>query len=88
MEHDQLLIAMCWVVEGIKVERQVPGWSVERLDEQAHQHTPQPPQVGDRHRVLESRQRGLTGEIGIVGEAVVDQLEDGVRSLGMVDPEN
>ena len=66
------------VVEGIEVEREVVGRRVERLDEQIDQHVAQPPEVGDRDGVLEPRQRGLAGEVGIVGESVGDELEDGV----------
>src|SRR5512135_247012 len=53
MEHDQLLAAMRGVVEGVEVEREMPRWPVERLDEEVDQHVPQPVQVGDRDGVLE-----------------------------------
>ena len=43
-----------------------------------------PPQVGDRDGVLEPREGRLTGEVGIVGEAVGDELEDGVGPQGVV----
>lgn len=66
--------------------RQVQGWPspsgscwrrrlIEAVEELFHQHVPQPPQVGDRHRVLESRQRRLTGQIGTIGQPIGNQLE-------------
>ena len=61
-----------------------PGGCIERLDELIDQNVSQPPQVGDRDGVLEPRQSGLTGQIGIIGQAVGDHLEDGIGSQSIV----
>ena len=84
MKHDQLLLAMRGVVEGVDVEREMAWRLIERLDEQVDQHVAQPPQVGDRDSVLEPRERRLAGEVGVVGQAVGDELEDGVRPQRVV----
>ena len=65
VEHDQLLLPVRGVVEGVDVEREVAGRLVEGLDEQIHQDVAQPPQVGDRDGVLEPREGRLTGEVGV-----------------------
>ena len=84
VKHAQLLLSMRGVVEGVDVEREVSGRRVEGLDEQIHQHVTQPPEVWDRDGVLEPRERRLTGEVGIVGKSVGDELEDRIRSQRIV----
>jgi hypothetical protein len=80
VEHDQLLLAVRRVVEGVDVEREVPRRRVEGLEEQVDQDVAEPPEVGDRDGVLEPREGRLAGEVGPVGEPVGDELEDGIRS--------
>ena len=84
VEHDQLLLPVRRVVEGVEVEGEVRRRRVEGLEEQIDQHVAQPPQVGDRDGVLEPREGGLAGEVGVVGESVGEELEDGVRPQGVV----
>ena len=84
MKHDQLLIAVRGVVEGIEVERDVPRRFIERLDEQVGEDIPQTPQISDRDGVLKPRERRLTGQVGIIGQAIRDHFEDGVRPQSVV----
>ena len=55
------------------------GRSVERLEEHVDQDVPQPPEVADRDGVLEPREGRLAGQVGIIGQPIGDELEDGVR---------
>ena len=72
------------VVEGVDVKREVARRGVERLDEQIDQEVAEPPEIGDRDGVLEPRERGLTGEVKVIGEPAGDELEDGIRAQGVV----
>ncbi len=67
VKHDQLLIAMRGIVEGIEIESDVARRSLKRLNEQVDEDVPQTPQVGDRDSILKSRERGLTGQVRIIG---------------------
>ncbi len=84
MEHDQLLLAMGGIVEGVDVQREMARRLVKRLDEQVDQHVAEPPQVGDRDGVLEPREGWLAGEVGVIGQAVGNELENGVRPQRVV----
>ena len=57
---------------------------VEGLEEQVHEHIPEPPQVGDGDGVLEAREGGLAGQIAVFRESVGEELEDGIRTQGVV----
>ena len=65
MKHNQVLVAIRGVVEGVEIEREMPRRLVERLDEEVDQHVPQPVQVGDRDGVLKPREGRLAGQVGV-----------------------
>jgi hypothetical protein len=60
------------------------GWRVEELNEEIDQDIAQPPEIGDRDRVLEPREGRLAGEVGILGKPIGDELEDGIGPQGVV----
>ena len=84
VEHDQLLLPVRRVVEGVDIEREVVRRRVERLEEQIHEHVAEPPQIGDGDGVLEAGEGGLAGQVAVLGEPVGEELEDGVGAQGVV----
>ena len=84
MEERQLLLPVGGVVERIDVQRQSCRRPVERRDELIDQEILQPEEGSDIDGVLETRQRGLTGQLGIVHRAVAEKLEDRIAAQHVV----
>ena len=84
VEQGQLLRPVGRVVHGVEVEGQRQGRLRERGDELVDEHVAQAEQGGDVDLVLEAGQGRLTGQVGVVGRAVGDELEDGIGAQGVV----
>src|SRR5262249_38083796 len=76
----QLLMTVRGVIDGVEVDGQVLRRFAERGDELVNEQHAQAFQGGDVDLVLETRQGGLAGQVGLSGPPATDELEDRVAA--------